>query len=115
MSYRRDRALSEYHLGKLYEAVSILTTHPEDARMRLQACWTPLVRAGAGVPEHLSEEYEAIQSELTKRQPKYEPPTAYNKMRHTTRTMRKQTASKLAERILDLALRWKDWLDDPDG
>ena len=63
-----DPSLSRYHLGKLCEAVGILTTHPEDARSRLRACWKLFVLAGAHVPEHLQEEYKAIQDELTKRQ-----------------------------------------------
>ena len=127
-----EQALSSYHHGKLCEAVGILTTHPEDARSRLRACWTPFVRAGVYVPEHLQGEYKAIQDELTKRQ--YQPDDSepesdlkwkmwvgdvgwveadsdYAKMVHTTRTMRKQTASKLAERILTLSLLWKDWLE----
>ena len=127
-----DQALSRYHLGKLCEAVGILTTHPEDARSRLRACWTPFVLAGVRVPEHLHGEYKAIRDELTKRQ--YQPhdwepesdhkwniwvggrgwikaDSDYGKMIHTTRTMRKLTASNLAERILTLSLLWKGWLE----
>ena len=127
-----DQALSRYHHGKLCEAVSILTTHPEDARSRLRACWTPFVLVGVCVPDHLHGEYKAIRYELTKRQ--YQPhdwepesdhkwkmwvggvgwikvDSDYGKMIHTTRTMRKQTASKLAGRILTLSLRWKGWLE----
>ena len=126
------QASSSYHHGKLSEAVGILATHPEDARSRLRACWTPFELAGVHVPEHLHGEYKAIQDELTKRQ--YQPDDSepesdlkwkmwvgdvgwveadsdYAKMVHTTRTMRKQTASKLAERILTLSLLWKDWLE----
>lgn len=89
--------------------------------------------AGSLVPEHLKEEYRSIKDELTKRQyqpPEWEPETdlkgmmwidnrirwmdarcSYAKMFHTTKTMKKQTASQLAERILSLALQWKGWLD----
>ena len=122
-----------YSLGKLYQAVAILTTHPEDARSRLRACWTPFTLAGIRVPEHLQEEYKAIRDELTKRKyqpPDWEPETDYKwkmwiegvgwmeadhvyaKMVHTTKTMRKATASRLAGRIMSLALCWKDWLGD---
>ena len=126
------QASSRYYLGKLCEAVGILTTHPEDARSRLRACWTPFGLAGGCVPEHLQGEYKAIQDELTKRQYQphdWEPDTDhkwkmwvggvgwieadsdYAKMVHTTRTMRGQTASKLAERILTLSLLWEGWLE----
>ena len=127
----RSRSLLRYHLGKLQEAVNILTTHPEDARSRLRACWTPFVLAGGCVPEHLQEEYRGIRTDLMKRQ--YQPPawepegghkwdmwvgggwikadSPYGMMVHTTRTMQRQTASQLADRILALSLLWKDWLD----
>ena len=126
-----DRSLLREHLGKLQEAVNILTTHPEDARSRLRACWRSFVLAGVCIPDHLQGEYQEIHNELTKRQ--YQPPSwepeserkwdvwvgdvgwikadsPYGRMVYTTRTMRKRTASQLAEKILTLSLIWKDWL-----
>ena len=122
---------STYYLGKLQEAINILTTHPGDARYRLRACWTPFCLAGAGIPEHLREEFKAIKGALIKRRycrPAFDPDwersgnfwvngegwveadSLYGRMVHTTRTMRTQTAARLAERILTLSLQWESWL-----
>ena len=112
---------SSYYLGKLAEAVHILTVHPDYARARLRACWTPFVVAGVGVPPHLKGDYLEIHDALTKRHPveriwlddvgKVEADEPYARMVYTTRTMRKKTASALAERILTLKLQWKHWVD----
>lgn len=112
--------VSSYYLGKLAEAVHILTVHPGDARARLRACWTPFVIAGGGVPPHLKADYLEIHDALTKRHSvewiwvdgvgKVDADEPYAKMVYTTRTMRKKTASALAEQILTLKLQWKHWV-----
>ena len=123
---------SSYFLGKLHEAVHILTVDPGDARARLRACWNLFAVAGGGVPEHLQTEYREIYDELTKRQyqsAKWEDEwehkrdiylndvgwvaadSPYGRMAHTTQTMKNKTASRLAERILTLSLQWRDCLE----
>ena len=117
----QQQGASSYYLGKLAEAVHILTVHPGDARARLRACWTSFVVAGGEVPPHLKADYLEISEAMTRRRPaewiwvdgvgKVDSDEPYAKMAYTTRTMRNKTASALAERILTLKLQWKHSLD----
>ena len=113
------RAESRYFWGKLGNAVAGWSTHPCDARKRLEECWTEFLFVRLGVPEHLREEYESIKAELTKRRrPKFEPyfpeedlfDRLDERMKYTVGGMRKKTAGKLLERIEILHYRWGDWL-----
>ena len=119
----QQHGASSYYLGKLAEAVHILTVHPGDARARLRECWTPFVVTGGGVPPHLKADYLEICDAITIRHPaewiwvdgvgKVDADEPYAKMAYTTRTMRNKTTSALAERILTLKLQWQHSVDFP--
>jgi hypothetical protein len=102
---------ASYFFGKVSRAVELLATGPGDIKERLcSAGMEILITPPDFVPEHLREDLRWVRSQLMRFGE--DGTSSQEKLYATMRRIRKATGVKIAQRIVEIEMRYEDWIEE---